>query len=59
MFSKQREAQEMFKMMRPMHLKKIKNGLASGLESGPLLSFPTQDCLVTVHGARVARGTQV
>ena len=58
-FSKQREAQEMFKMMRPMHLKKINNGLASGLESGPLLSFPTQDCLVTVHGARLARGTQV
>ena len=58
-FSKQREAQEMFKMIKPMHLKKIQNGLASGLESGPLLSFPSLDCQVTVHGARVARGTQV
>ena len=58
-FSKQREAQDQFKMITPKQLRKIQSGLSSGLECGALLSFPSQDCLVTLHGARVARGSQV
>ena len=47
--SRAREAQEGFRMIRPKQLRKIQEGVASGLETGPLLSFPCQDCVVTIH----------
>ena len=54
-FSKDREAQEAFKLLRPKQMKKIEEGLLSGLQSGPLLSFPAWDCLVTCQSASVVR----
>ena len=57
-FSKTREAQEVFRIMRPKDLKRVEEGVMSGLESGPLLSFPVMDCLVTVHSVLISRGTQ-
>jgi len=57
-FSKDREAQDSFANLKPKQLRKITAGLMSGLESGPLLSFPVLDCVVVVHRAEVGRGTQ-
>jgi len=57
-FSKNREAQETFNVLKPKQLKKVQEGLTNGLESGPMLSFPALDCLVTVHSVTIARGTQ-
>ena len=57
-FSKEREAAEQLGAVRPKQLRKVEAGLMSGLESGPLLSFPVTDCLVTVHGLTIARSTQ-
>ena len=56
--SKDREAQEIFKTIRPKVMKRVVDGILSGLDSGPLLSFPVQDCLVTVHSVSVGRGSQ-
>ena len=56
-FSNTKEAQESFSAIRPKQLRKITAGLISGLETGPLLSFPVLDCVVIVHKAEVGRGT--
>jgi len=56
-FSNTREAQDSFSAIRPKQLRKITAGLISGLDIGPLLSFPVLDCVVIVHRAEVGRGT--
>ena len=56
--SKEREAVEQLSVLRPREVRKVEAGLVSGLEAGPLLSFPVTDCLVTVHGVTISRSTQ-
>jgi len=55
--SKSRETKESLSQLKIATLKCIERGLMDGLSVGPRLGFPVLDCLITLHGAQVGRGT--
>jgi len=59
LWSRNKEAVEIFKIIRPQFKKAVVNGLKSGFDSGPLLGYPILDCTVTINNLQIGRGTSL